>query len=93
MNSKSIQDVNSKILTKTFINLNNSNINNNTSSHATSVGRKFYGTNSSLTPEVHDIGIYSASAFLEEVLKNTGTNWQIAPNEPKLVYLVSIQPR
>ncbi|MBQ78006.1 MAG: hypothetical protein CL692_05420, partial [Cellvibrionales bacterium] len=34
-------------LTKTFVNLNNSNINNNASSHATSVGRKFYGTNSS----------------------------------------------
>lgn len=72
-------------LTKTFVNLNNSNINNNASSHATSVGRKFYGTNSSLTPEVHDIGIYSASAFLEEVLKNTGTNYGIPSDSQRRV--------
>ena len=53
---------------KTFVNLD-VNIDNAQSSHATSVGYNFYGNSSSLTPEVNDIGIYSADAFLSEALK------------------------
>ncbi|MEE3240764.1 MAG: hypothetical protein VX231_07345 [Pseudomonadota bacterium] len=61
---------------KTFVNLD-VNIDNAQSSHATSVGYNFYGNSSSLTPEVNDIGIYSADAFLSEALKNTGSNFGI----------------
>lgn len=64
----------SGVLPKTFVNLNNNNSNGAQSTHSTSVGRYFYGNNSSLSPEIHDIGIYSANGFLDEVLNNTNSN-------------------
>ena len=69
---------------KTFVNLD-MNIDNAQSNHATSVGRNFYGNNSSLTPEVNDIGIYSADAFLSEALKNTGSNVGIPSDSQRRV--------
>lgn len=64
-------------LTKTFVNLNNEEQSYVQSSHATSVGRNFYGSASSLTPEINDVAIYGANAYLSEALKNTGSNFGI----------------
>ena len=69
---------------KTFVNLD-MNIDNAQSNHATSVGRNFYGNISSLTPEVNDIGIYSADAFLSEALKNTGSNFGVPSDSERRV--------